>query len=462
MLAFPSPTRFAKARWAALLLALAIPVATLHAQRQKDAPKRELTERVSEQLGKYQELTNNKDYDGALRLVDELMKNAAPNSYDAIVLAQAKAQVLLQNNKYGEAIPPLENAVRLGETYNFLEPRQLQEYLLLLSQLHYQESANLKDPAQQTPGMDRALTYLRRYLQAAEKPNPESRLYAAHLFYSRATVDPENVDMTLLEESKKQAETGLVSAIKPRDTFYVLLLAVLQQQNRNVEVAELLELLVLQHPTNRQYWQQLAFTYLALAEEAKDSPERAYEWNVRTILTIERAQQLGIMDTPRDHFNLVGIYFNIQRFDQAVELLEKGLHNGNIEPTQRNWELLASSYQQIRKELKAIDILKEATKLFPEAGQLEFTIAQTYYQLDKLEEAYQHADAALQKGNLDRRTPVLLFAAYVAYELKRYEDAKRFAEEAVKDPDADGADRLLRAINEAIQEREQALKARVF
>jgi hypothetical protein len=461
MSAFHFSSRSAKARWAALLLALVLPLATLQAQRQS-APKRELTEKVSEQLAKYSEMVNNKDYAGALKLVDDLSKGVQAESYDAIVLAQAKAQALLQNNQYGAAIPPLENAIRLGEAYDFLDARQLQEYLLLLSQLHYQEAANLKEPAQQVPGMDRALTYLRRYLQRTEKPNPESRLYAAHLFYSRATIDPENVDMTLLEESKKQAESGLYSAIKPRDTFYVLLLAVLQQQGRNREVADLLELLVQHQPTNRQYWQQLAFTYLALAEEEKDNPQAVYEWNVRTILAIERAQELGIMDTPRDHFNLVGIYFNIQRFDQAVELLEKGLNNGNIENIQRNWELLASSYQQIRKELKAIDVLKEATKRFPEAGQLEFTIAQTYYQLDKLEDAYRHATEALRKGNLDRRTPVLLFTAYVAYELKRYEDARRFAEEANQDPNADGADRLLRAINEAIQEREQALKAKVF
>ncbi len=461
MAASPFLSRSAKARWAALVLALCVPVGTAFAQ-QKDAPKKELTERVQEQLAKFQELSNNKDFAGAVRLVDELERGIQPNSFDAVVLAQAKAQALLQNNQYAAAIPPLENAIRLGENFNFLEPRQLQEYMLLLSQLHYQEASNLKDAQQQVPGMERALTYLRRYLQLTQKPNPEARMFAAHLFYSRATVDPDNPDKEMLEQAKKQAEEGLYSAIKPRDTFYVLLLAVLQQQGRNREVADLLELLVQQQPTNRQYWQQLAFTYLALAEEDKDNPERSYEWNIRTVLTIERAQELGIMDTPKDNFNLVGIYFNMQRFDQAVELLESGLQNGKIEDTQRNWELLASSYQQIRKELKAIDVLKEAVKRYPEAGSLEFTIAQTYYQLDKLDDAYKHADAALRKGNLERRTPVLLFAAYVAYELKRYEDARRFAEEATKDPSADGADRLLRAINEAIAEREAALKAKVF
>lgn len=453
-------TRSSRARWAALMLACAVPATITCAQQ--DAPKKEISDRVAEQFAKIREMTDNKQFDAALKLVDELIRGVPNNSYDLAVLSQVKAQILLTNNNYAGAIPPLETAVRLGENYAFLEPKQLQEYLMLLSQLYFQVSVGNKNPADQRPGMDKAIEYLRRYLALDPKPTPEGQLYIAQALYQRATIDEDNVDHEMLEQAKAQAQKGLHMAIKPRDTFYVLILAALQQEGRDQEAAELLELLVKQYPTNRQYWQQLAFTYLTLAEKEKDNPERAYEWNVRTILAIERAQELGIMDTPRDHFNLIGIYFNIQRFDQAVQLLEQGLQNGKVENTQRNWELLASSYQQIHKELKAIDVLKEAAKRFPEAGQLEFTIAQTYYTLDKMEDAYRHAVAALRKGNLDKRSTVLLFAAYIGYELRKYEDALKFAQEAAKDPNADNADRLVKAIQDSIEEREQALKARAF
>src|SRR5690606_7036120 len=101
-------------------------------------------------------------------------------------------------------------------------------------------------------------------------------------------------------------EQGLTLSIKPRETFYVLILAALQQEEKNKEAAELLELLVTLNPTSKQYWQQLQATYLNLANSAKD-PDEALEWNVRTIVTIERAQKLGILDEARDHFNVVGI-----------------------------------------------------------------------------------------------------------------------------------------------------------
>ena len=453
-------SRSSKARWTALLFAFGVPAAATYGQQ--EAPKKEVSDRVSEQFAKLRELTDNKQFDAALKLIDDTMRGVQPNSYDMAVLAQVKAQVLLTNNNYAGAIEPLETAVRLGEQFKFLEPKQQQEYLMLLSQLYFQVASNNKNVTEQRAGYDRAIEYLRRYLATNPNPSPEAQLYVAQAFYQRATADEQNIDKQLLEQAKQQAEKGLYLAIKPRDTFYVLILAALQQEGRDQEAADLLELLVKQNPTNRQYWQQLAFTYLSLAEKAKDDPEQSYEWNVRTIVTIERAQELGIMDTPRDHFNLIGIYFNIQQFDRAVELLEKGLQNGNVENTQRNWELLASSYQQIHKELKAIDVLKEAAKQFPDAGQLEFTIAQTYYTLDDMANAYKHANAALNKGNLDKRSTVLLFTAYIGFELQKYDEALKFAEEAAKDPNADNADRLVKAIRDSIAEREQALKAKAF
>lgn len=454
-------SRTSRAPFAALLLAfLSLPGVSLG--QSDDEPSKEISERVGEQIEKLSTLYEEKQYDEALTLINDLIRTVDPNSYDLAVLTQLKAQVLLTQNKYEESIEPLEVALRLGETYGYLEPRQQQEYAMLLSQLHFQVASGLKDKAKQIEGFDRAIAYLRRYLETADKLRPEARLYAAQAFYQRATVeDEDNPDQELLEEARRQAENGLYSEVKPRETFYVVILAVLQTQGRVKDAAELLELLVSRYPTNRQYWQPLVYSYLTLAEE-EDDPERAYELQIRAITAIDRAQELGIMDTPRDHFNLIGIYFNLKRFPEAITLLERGLENGNIENTQQNWELLASSYQQVRKELKAVDVLKEAAKRFPEAGALEYTAAQIYYSLDKLEDAYRHAKAALEKGNLENRSQVLLFAAYMGYELREFEDALEFAEEAAKDPEAENADKLVAAIRDSIEERERALSATIF
>ncbi len=453
-------SRTAKGLVASILLAGLLPSAGF---AQAAAPKKELSDKVSSGLTKLSELMEAKNFDAALAIINPLIPTSAPNSYDLALLSQIKAQLLLQKSDFAGAIKPLEVAYGLGQTYGYFDNRQLLELSYYLAQLYYQEGSNAKDREVQKANLDKAYGFISSYLKESETVNPEAQAFAASLLYTRAIVDPDNVDKKLLGEAQAQAQEGLYSDLKPKDNFYVLILAALQQFGKNEEAAELLELLVSQHPENKQYWQQLAASYLNLAAEAegKSDTKRVRQWNIRTIVTIERAQELGIMNEPKDNFNLVGLYFNIERFDDAIRLLEKGLSDGSIEGSQRNWELLASSYQQVNKELKAVEVLKQASALFPEAGSLEFQIANIYYSIDKIKEAYTHGLKAVEKGNLSNLPQVQMFVAYLAYELQDYDVALQQAEAAAganSDPNS-SANGLLKAIKEAIAERDASRKA---
>ena len=341
MFSFPTFSRTARLTSIILLLCSASPTLSFS---QSEPPRRELTERVSTALQKLSEFMEAKNYDGALAMINPLIPTAAANSFDLALLSQIKAQVLLMKSDFPAAIPPLETAYNLGRTYNFFEPRQLNELSYYLAQLYYQEGSAAKDINLQRATLEKASTFIRDYLANSEKPNPDAPVFAASLLYTRATLDPENVDEALLQEAMNLAREGLYAELEPKDNLYVLILAALQQFGRNEDAAEILEFLVKRNPTNRQYWGQLAATYLALgADEKVVDPSQIRQWNIRTIVTIERAQAVGIMTEPKDNFNLVGLYFNIERFDDAIRLLEDGLKNDRIENTQRNWELLASS-----------------------------------------------------------------------------------------------------------------------
>ena len=165
------------------------------------------------------------------------------------------------------------------------------------------------------------------------------------------------------------------------------------------------------------------------------------------------------MNTPKDQFNLIGIYFNIQQYEKATELLEAGLKNGTVENTEKNWELLAYSFQQIRREFKAIEALKEATRLFPENGQLHYQLAQLYYGLNKNQDALRHLRLSAERGGGDKPPQTYLFLAYVAYELKDYDEAKRAVELAAEYPDvADEVARMRKAIQDSEAERKYQLE----
>ena len=415
--------------------------------QQPAARKKELSEKVAEELGKIRTQTDAKNYDAAVAIIDGLLKGAAPESYDIAVLSQVKAQILLTKGDYAKSIEPLELALLVAERNGYFEPRVNQDLRYYLAQLYYQEASTTKVLDSQKKLYAKASSFIESWSKENTKPNPDAQLFYASVLYNQAQLDPNNIDNKLIKRAQEEVEKGLGMSLKPKDTFYILLLATLQQQNETARSAEILELLVKQNPANKTYWQQLASTYLNLQQD------------VRAALTIERAQKHDTMNTPKDNFNLVGIYFNMQQYDQAIGLLEKGLKDGSIDNEQRNWELLAASLQQVKKELKAIDVLKEATKTYADSGSLYLQIAQIYYSLDKLNDSYSYAKQAVAK-KLEKPWQAQTFLAYICYELKKLDEALEAINQSLKHPEGGkDAERLKKAIEDAIKERDALLNS---
>lgn len=424
-------------------------VVTVSVSAQQAAPREyNLTDATSEALGKYRIALDAKNYDGALAILDAQIAKAEAGSYDLALIYQIKAQTLLQKGDFSKSIEPLEKAVALSDAKSptYFEDRVIREFIFMMSQLYYQEAAQSKNPSVAATYYDKADKVMQRWLKMTPKPTPEALLIHAQILYSWAAQNQDNPDLTLIKRALAQIDAGMRLATHPKDTFYIIQLVCLQLLGKNTEAAEVLELIVKQKPDSAAYWQQLAAFYLSTSQET------------RAILTYERAQAHGFMSTPKDNLNLVSIYFNLGQYEKSAELLEAGLRSHKIENDQKNWELLAFSYQQMERPIKGIESLKDATKEFPKAGQLEYMIAQAYQSLEQPASALPHAQAAVEKGNLTKPHQVYMFLAYVAFELKKFDialnAAKKAAElpEGAKDPQTKN---MLKAIEDTIKDREE-------
>jgi tetratricopeptide (TPR) repeat protein len=436
---------------------------------QKDqAPLPQVSDEISDLLNTSVRPANDaKDWDKVLSFIETGLRKVAPDSYDAALLNQVKAQTCFQKNNLSEALIALEKSLEIDDRKHYFQEKPRLESLYLVAQLNFQEATTSKDFRKQAAFYAKSDQALGRWMQGVKDYTPENILFIAMLYFYRAQ-PPEiagaeqKTDMAMMENALIWTNKGLRASARPRDTFYQLKLAELYQLNRYEDAAELLELLVKQKPDNRNHWQQLAHSYLQLASNATDNKDdkAAYRYNIRAILAIERAQKLGIMSTPKDNYNLVGIYFNIGQFEMACDLLDKGLRDGAIEPTRQNWELLANSYQQLHRELKAVDTLKQAAKVFPESGQIDYQIAQIYFTIDKPKEAFGHIKLCIKKGGTEKRHMGWLFYAYLALDLKEYDDALKAAGEAAKFPEAaTEAAKMQEAIKATLQDRENRLQS---
>ena len=424
----------------------------LVAARAADTPPVErnysLSDATSEVLAKYKtsmEANGGKNYDASIAILDGQIAKAEAGSYDLALLYQIKAQTLLQKGDFSKSIEPLERGLALSDakTPTYFEERVVRDLVYFLAQLYFQEAVQSKN-ASLVPGYwEQAEKYMVRWTQAVKKPTADNYLFYTQLLYSRAVQNADHPDLELVKRALVQIDKALHLVSRPKDNMYVLKLVCLQQLNRNAEAAEILEVLVKQKPDSSTYWQQLAALYLST------------EQNVRAILTYERAQANGHMNGPKDNYNLIGIYFNLGQYEKSAELLEKGLKNGGLENEMKNWELLAFSYQQLERPLKGIEALKEASKAYPKSGQIEFMIAQAYFGLDQAEAALPHAQAAVQKGSLNKPHQAYMFLAYIGYQLKKFDLALEAAKKAAEFPEgAKEAKSMVHAIEDIIKERE--------
>jgi predicted Zn-dependent protease len=313
-------------------------------------------------------------------------------------------------------------------------------------------------PEQQKLYYSKSAHYAEQLINRSPNPTADNYFTYVQVLYYSAVSTPEKIDMDLLKKSQVQAEKALLMVTHPKEQLWGMLNAIMLQQGDYVRCAEIVELLVKLFPNNKTYWLQLQQFYLSLGVNEKDS-KKALEYNIRAIVTMERAQALGQLITPRDNFILVSRYYDIGQFGRVSELLQAGLRNGSIENLQQNWEILAVAFQQINKELKAIEALKEAETHFPKAGSLHYLISQIYYGMDNQEQAYNEAMKALEVGNIEKPGAIYCSLTYLAYNLAKYDEALVAVNKALEYPEGKKdpqIPRLKGVIQNAIKERDFA------
>jgi tetratricopeptide (TPR) repeat protein len=431
-----------------------------------------LSDKTSDSFEKLQPLIDAKQWDAAVSLLDSMAAavdaSTYQGGYDTAMILDTKAKILVEADRMGEAIAPWEAVLALCQKHpSYFYLKQIADIIHYLSQIYSQQASAVK----LTPGPDlaerqalqrdyfeKSVGYMKRWLKDNPKATQDDELYYADMLFNLSSTTTGDAAAQLLTEAEQAAQRGLHMALHPRDDLYYLEAVAAEQKGDLPKAADYLELLVTHKPDSKVYLPQLMTIYLTLAEGSKDK-EKTRDYYMRAINSIERAQAHGLMNDQKTNLNLVTIYFDMGQFGQATELLSAGLKNGSIEPAERNWEVLAYSYQQVNENVQAINAYKDAEALYPENGQIDYSIGQIYSQMDDLANAYQYYVAAARKGHVTNAYAVYELIAFSAYELQKFKEALQACDDAAKLPDAEKDTQLpqLRtAIEDKIKEQERS------
>jgi hypothetical protein len=483
--------------------------------RADEKPRPELSEATSEKLQDLKALEDADKIDEAMAVIDSLLLTAGPTSYDRAVLARIKATYLFRKNDRFAALDFLETALNLSDTYGYFDSKDTQLLRFYIANLLYERGSTTKDMDARRTDYTAARANIEKWLEvsrtdptfvppAADSVANAEVFYASLLYTIGAELDSKNIDLDLVKKALAEAEKGLRSNARPNENLYVIKLAALQQlgssadtagtnadktgneadkagnhdeaasyhskaasyrdeaSSKFADAADILEHILKSKPDNKSYWQQLTAFYAIMAQDAEMAKDdkKTFEYNVRAIVTIERGHKYGTLNKPEDNLELFSLYFNIGQYQQAAELLETGLNDGTIKSSQKNWILLADAYQQLHKDLKAVAVLQEAAKRFPESGQFDFLAAQILYGQNKTADALASIQSCVAKGGGDKKSQSWLFFAYLAFELQKFELAGQAVEHAAQYPESSATEitHLREAVQSAIAQRDSAFQ----
>ncbi len=406
----------------------------------------------------------------AIAIIEQVLSTLRPeNAYDLFELSNMRGKLLLNSDRYADAIRSLETVYGLANQYPHFMPN-LSERLELTRNLaaSYLQVAQTVEGQAKTDNLRKADEYMGAYIE--NSPFLSSNDYQQYAYILIQQIgDPPNREM--IERTEAVLEEGLRLTIAPRYEFYHLLVTLQQMKGDMQQAAEYLELLLAfsdnytgnaERSANEQiHWQSLAPAYSYLAATLSDDDDSngakdermAETYALRAILTYKRAQARGYLTSPQDYMRLISLYYQLGQIGLAAETMERALNEDLIDATsEQNWGYLAGYYNSMNREDKAIEILRQASSRFPEYGGFDMQLFQSYYATNRLAEAYDAAVSAATKGVPGRNGAMWMSAAYCAYELKRYQEAMAAILRAETEEDTRGNGQLP-GLKQAIQDQ---------
>ncbi len=355
---------------AALVAAItAVPTGPAHAQagacgEKRDVKQGALDEATYRQLNQAYELVGEERYNDAYEIFTRLQGRAS-SDYVQSILGQAIGQTEWARGNYDSALSNLERAVEL----NGLPDETHYALMYQIAQLYFMQER-----------YDDALDRLDLWFC---KVPEEKRVDTAYVL--KASIMAQKEDWAGVVEALDQA---IALSDEPKEDWYRLKLAALFELTRYADAAETLEILVANWPEKKDYWLQLSNIYMQLKDNAKALSVSAL------------AYRRGMLTTQADILMLANLYAMQDVPYKAAQVLQKGIEDGIVEPTERHWTLAGDTWYSAEEYDNALAAFERAGSAALD-GQIDLRRGYILVDMERWEEAAQALTAALEKGGLD-------------------------------------------------------------
>ncbi len=394
---------------------------------------------VYERIQKAQELVDEKNYQGALKSLNNLYNPDKLTEYEQANVLNYIGFVYYNMDDIGNAIRTYERMLAIPT----LEEQMAKQTTFTMAQLLTMEEQYAK-----------ALSTLNKWFTLETNPAPEPYILKAQILYNldrfADMVEPIETAMDVARKRDKPVK---------EDWYNLLNFAYFQQENYT-KVRDIQKILLENWPKAR-YWKSLAGAFTELGEDEK------------LIYAYDAAHTQGMLTKDTEFVTMAQLYLQADVPFKAGKLLQEKMDAGIVPKNEKNYRLLSQAWTLAQEDDRAIPALQEAARL-ADHGELDQRLANAYLNTGNYAECVKSANNAVRKGGLKNPDNMQISLGMCLYNLKRYADAKaafrnaaktarsrRTSDQWIRVIDADlERNRQIRLAEEAARKKRQELEAK--
>lgn len=383
------------------------PMSSAVAQDEQQGDQREtrktpaLRNKVYEKLSEAQTAAEEKDFDKAAKILDEMIAGSRDNELNSYELANVYnlyAFIHYSREDYDKALQAYENVISQPEIPLAMEINTR----YTVAQLYFVQE-------RWKEGIDA----LNKWFDMTEKPTANAYVLLAQGYYQLKDYDQSlsNVQQAI----SMFREKGKV----PKEQWLNLARFLYFEKNDIDKAVAVLEEL-LQHYPKKQYWVQLSHMY---GEQKKEAEQLA---------AMETAYVQDMLDKGTEMVTMAYLYLNAEVPYKAAKVMDKGLEGEAIEGTSKNWEILGNAFRQAQEVEKAIPAMETAAAK-SEDGELYTRLGNIYLDGEEFQKAIEAINKGLQRGGVKRPDQARLVLGMAYFNDKQYAKARQAFQAAGRD-----------------------------
>ena len=373
-----------------MFLIVAVQLSTNANARSKDKTKATgaIDAKTFEILTKAQELTENNQYDEAVRTLDTIKNSDKLNSYAKSQMWNFYAFIYASQDKYRSAIDAYKHILKEPDAPDGL--KLTAKYTM--AQLYFQ----IED-------YQSVISFMEEWLREIPKPTATAHIMLAHAHYQIKSFSPalKNLDKAIAIETAEGK--------KVKENWLRMKAAIYFEKKDTKNTLKTYEEL-LRHYPKIIYLRQIAGLHGELDHDRK------------RLTTYDALYLYGALEKEPEVLNLAYMYLGQEIPYKAGKIVEAGMNQGLIKENQKNVETLANAWAQANEHKKAIPALEKAASL-SDKGLLYARLAGVHFDAGDFSKAVTAAKKADEKGGLKRKDNNLMLMGMASFNIKNFEDA---------------------------------------